>query len=188
MNVVDALHTRRSYRALGKVSIADSIVEELAHAAHSAPSCFNNQPWRFIFIRDEKVLSSLHSVYSQGNEWARNASMVIAVVSKKELDCVIKEREYYQFDTGISVGILMLRAVELGLVTHAIAGFNVAAGKELLHIPSDYDLITLIIAGKKGDPQNSILSDEQKAIENEPAQRMPLDAIRSFNIFMQEKE
>lgn len=183
MNVIDALHARRSYRALQKNDISDVIVDELATAAHSAPSCFNNQPWRYIFIRNEKILSALQPVYSRGNEWAYNASMIIAVLSKKDLDCTIADRVYYQFDTGISVGILMLRAVELGLVTHAIAGFNVSQAKEILDIPQDFELITLIIVGKKGDPDNSNLSNEQKSIEQAPSERNPLHTICAFDTF-----
>ena len=151
MSVLEALHKRKSYRKLIHAEIGDDIIESLAEAAQLAPSCFNNQPWRYIFVKDEAVLEEMKSVYSDGNEWCHDASMVVAVFSKKEDDCVIHDREYYLFDTGLSAGFLMLRATELGLVAHAIAGYSPRKVRKLLEIPEEYNVIALICVGKKAD-------------------------------------
>ncbi len=187
MEVQNALHDRRSYRALDTCKFSDFIIHELATAASLAPSCFNNQPWRFVFVSNELLLKEMHSVYSPGNEWASAGSGVIAVLSKKELDCIIGDRLYYQFDTGIAVGLLMLRAVELGLVTHAIAGFNVEKTRKLLAVPQDYDIITLIIVGAKGKSDNPLLTDAQKEAESVRPQRKNIDEIRFINKYSQDK-
>jgi len=94
------------------------------------------------------VLKQLHGAMSKGNAWVQAASLIIAVFSKKELDCLIKEREYYLFDTGMATAFIILRATELGLVAHPIAGFNEDAVKEILGIPEEMRLITLVIVGK----------------------------------------
>ncbi|MDK2977020.1 MAG: hypothetical protein PWP06_1495 [Candidatus Marinimicrobia bacterium] len=149
MTVYEAIQRRRSYRHLEKVEITDDIIEKLSKAAQLAPSCFNKQPWRYVFVRDPEKLKALHEVYTKGNEWIHNGSLVIVVTARKEDDCVVGSQEYYQFDTGLSVGQLLLQATELGLTAHPIAGFSPEKTRKVLHIPEDYEVITLIIVGKK---------------------------------------
>jgi len=104
----------------------------------------------FYFCYDKEILKKLHGALSKGNEWAHDRSMIIAVLSQKELDCVMKDgRVYYQFDSGLATGLLMLRATELGLVTHAIAGYDPVKVREVLSIPENMEVITLIITGKQ---------------------------------------
>jgi nitroreductase len=124
----------------------------------------------------------MRGVMSKGNEWAFRASMIIAVFSKKEDDCVIKEREYHQFDTGMAVGLLTLRATELGLVAHPIAGFSPKKAREVLGIPDIYQVITLIIVGKKGHDLSG-LSDDQRESEAERPERKPLGEFAFIDRF-----
>jgi len=149
MDLEKVIETRRAYRALDKVEISENIIEQLAKAASLAPSCYNNQPWKFVFIKSQEKLERLFEAYSKGNEWCRMASLVIAVISKKEDDCIIGERNYYQFDTGMATALLLLKATELGFVAHPIAGFNPQIVSSIIQLPSLYEVITLIIVGKK---------------------------------------
>ena len=116
MDVCQAIQERRAYRSLSPVEISDDLIEDLAHSAQLAPSCFNNQPWRFVFVRDPKLLERMHEALSSGNIWAHAASLIIAVFSKPEDDCIIRNRIYHQFGCGLATGFLILRATELGLV------------------------------------------------------------------------
>ena len=84
MEVKEAINERRAYRALEPIQITQEIINSLAESARIAPSCFNNQPWRYIFVYDPEVLKNMHSALSKGNEWAQLASMMIVVFSKKE--------------------------------------------------------------------------------------------------------
>lgn len=151
MNVKEAVNKRRSLRNLNKISINNEIIRELAESAMLAPSCFNNQPWKFVFIYDETKLEEMKRVYSKGNEWANDASMVIVIVSREADDCVIGKRTYYQFDTGLAVGQMLLRAVELGLSTHLIAGYSPSKTKKVLNIPDEMEVIALMIVGGFAD-------------------------------------
>ena len=124
MDIIQAIRERRAFRSLEPVKITKELIRDLARSAQLAPSCFNNQPGRFFFVYEPETLKNMHAVLSPGNEWAQFASMIIAVFSKKEDDCIIRDREYHQFDSGMGVGFLILRGTELGLVAHPIAGFN----------------------------------------------------------------
>ena len=121
MNVKEAIEKRRALRSLDPIEISDELVIKLATVAQLTPSCANNQPWRFIFVREKDKLQKLNDALSDRNYWAKKASLIIAVFSKKENDCIVKEREYYLFDSGMASAFIQLRATELGLVAHPIA-------------------------------------------------------------------
>ena len=148
MELMEIINMRRAYRSLRPAKIDESLVRELATAASLSASCFNYQPWRFVFAFDKEVLGRLLRAMSKGNDWTQADSMVIAVASRPDLDCVAKEREYYLFDTGMATAFLILRATEMGLVAHPIAGFDEDMAKQLLGIPADMRLITLVNVGK----------------------------------------
>jgi nitroreductase len=177
MNVLQAIQKRRAYRSLISIDISDELIEDLARSARLAPSCFNNQPWRFIFIRNPKMLEKMHDALTSGNVWAHKASMIIAVFSRKEDDCIIRDRVYHQFDCGLAAAFLILRATEVGLVAHPIAGFSPKKTKAILGIPDEYKVITLIIVGKKTELISPDLSDKQAANEKRRPRRKRVSDI-----------
>lgn len=183
MSVKDAIEKRRAYRSLDPVEINEELIRDLAECARLAPSCFNYQPWRFVFVYQKSILEELRPAFSKGNEWVYNASMVIAVFSKKEMDCVIKEREYYLFDVGMACAFIILRATELGLVAHPIAGFDPDEVKKILGIPEEMNLITLIIVGKHSETISPYLSEKQIEAEKARPPRIPLEEIAFINRF-----
>lgn len=185
MDVITAINERRAYRSLAPLVINQELIEELARSAQLAPSCFNYQPWRFVFVYQDEMLEKMRAALSPGNQWADSASMIIAVFSRKEDDCIIKSRLYYQFDTGMGVGFLLLRATELGLVAHPIAGFSPKKTREILGIPDEYKVITLIIVGKRAKIINPILSPKQKKWEKSRPVRKPLEEFVYLNRFHQ---
>lgn len=176
MSVIEAIKKRRAYRSLSPVEIHEELINDLAHSAQMFCSCFNNQPWRYIFVYDKSILIRLFSALSPGNEWAQSASMIIAVFSKPEFDCIMKDgRRYYLFDTGMATAALILMATELGFVAHPIAGYDQQKVKQILDIPEDMEVITLIIFGKKADTINPLLSEKQTAAEKNRPERLPIE-------------
>lgn len=174
MDVKKAIEERRAYRSLEPVEITEKLIRELAECARLSASCFNNQPWRFVFVYDEDALKGLHTALSKGNEWCALSSMIIAVFGKVDEDCVIKDREYYLFDIGMATAHIILRATELGLVAHPIAGFSQTRVKEVLGIPDDMKVITLVNVGKHSNEIHPLLTDKQKEAEPERPERKKL--------------
>jgi nitroreductase len=177
LDVNEAIQKRRAYRSLEKVEISDDLIRDLAEKAKIAPSCYNKQPWNFIFIKERNQLEKIFSTLSKTNKWVEKASLIIAVFSKPELDCMTGERLYYLFDTGLATAFIILRATELGLVAHPIAGFNEEAAKRILGIPENMRLITLVNIGKKSDEVNPNLSENMKLGEK---QRPPRKNLAEF--------
>lgn len=181
MDVKIAIDKRRAYRSLDPIEITDELIKDLARSAGLSASCFNKQPWRFVFIHEKAMLEKLFSAMSGGNEWTQQSSMIIAVCSKKELDCVVKGREYYLFDTGMATALLILRATERGLVAHPIAGYDEEKAKQALNIPADMTLITLVNVGKHAEEIHAQLSDEQAAVESERPERLGFEKYAFIN-------
>ena len=182
MKVKEVIEKRRAYRSLDSVSIKDDLIKDLANVAQIAPSCMNKQPWRFIFVRDKEQLEKLFSTLSDGNKWVEKASLIVAVFSSPKNDCIIGERLYFLFDTGMAAAFIILRATELGFVAHPIAGFNEDKAKKILRIPEGMRLITLIVIGKHSDEPNPELSESMRLGE---MQSPPRNSIEDFT-FMNE--
>ena len=175
MELKNTIQRRRAYRALEKVDIGLGTIEELAIAANLSASCFNNQPWRFVFVKDKTVLEGLHDALSKGNDWAKAASMIVAVFTKKDDDCVIRDREYYLFDTGMATAHLILRATDMGLIAHPIAGFSPKKVREVLGIPDEMLVITLVILGKHSPDSTELMNQNQIEVEKARPERQGLD-------------
>lgn len=181
MDVKVAIQKRRAYRSLEPVAITEELIRDLAGCAQLSASCNNNQSWRFVFVFDHEMLQKMHEVFPKGNAWAKSASMIIAVLSKKDFDCIIGDRVYHQFDTGMATAFLILRATELGLVAHPIAGYNPEKTREILDIPDDIEVITLIIVGKHSTTINPVLSEKQILAEKQRPDRFPLERFAYLN-------
>lgn len=186
MNVIDAISTRRAYRSLAPAPITEELVRDLARCAQLAPTCNNNQPARFVFVWEPAMLEKMKAVFNKGNVWCDADSMVVAVFAEKEGDCLIKGREYYLFDTGLQTAFLILRATELGLVAHPIAGYNPQLVREILGIPDTMQVITLVNVGKHAGTISPVLSEKQAYDETHRPERLPLEQVAFFNRYRQE--
>jgi nitroreductase len=183
MDVKEAINKRRAYRSLDPAEITEDLIKDLAESASLSCSCFNKQPWNFVFVHNKDKLIEMREALSEGNKWAYNASMMIAVFGKEELDCIVGERKYFLFDSGMAVGMMILRATEMGLVAHPIAGYDEDKAKEILNIPTEMRLITLIIVGKHSDEIKSELSENMAKGEKQRPPRKSFDEFAWINEF-----
>lgn len=180
MDVSDAVIRRRARRVLSERGVEEDEVRELAEAAHLSASCFNNQPWRLVFCASKDSLRAVKDCLPKGNAWATKAPLIIAVAARPPDDCQLSDgRDYFLFDCGLAIGQLELRATELGLIAHPIAGYDPVKVKSALGVPSELTVITLVICGYPGT-DDSLLSDKQKEAEAQRPERKP----RGENIFL----
>ena len=79
---------------------------------------------------------------------------------------------------------MILRATELDLVAHPIAGYSPKKTREILNVPEDIDVITLVIVGKHSDKINPDMSDKQIADEKERHKRIPNESFVFHNNYL----
>ena len=100
--------------------------------------------------------------------------MIVVVCTKNELDCQVSEgRDYAFFDTGMAVSNMLLHALKEGLYTHPIAGFSPLPIKEVLGIPPEVTLLTLVIFGYPGDTEE--LNEKHQEAEASQRSRKPIE-------------
>ena len=119
----------------------------------------NSQPWRFIYAtRNTEEWNTLFNLLVDLNKiWAKNATVLIVIVSKKEFEYKGKviASATHQFDTGAAWENLALEATSRGLVAHGIAGFDYErARKKVLTFHSSYEVLAMIAIGKRGLKEN----------------------------------
>jgi len=183
LTVKEAIEKRRSLRSMGNLKVSEKMINDLAESAQLAASCYNNQPWQYVFVYDPIRLKELHSALSKGNDWAKKAGLIIAVLGKKDDDCIIHDRVYYHFDIGMATAQMILRATEMGLMVHPIAGYSPSKTREILQIPEEIEVIALLIVGGEPEGIDEELSEQQKAGELERPVRKGLDEFIFHNQF-----
>lgn len=180
MPILNAIEKRRAARALDEAPIPRETLERLVEAAHLAPSCMNNQPWRIVSVADPDRLAALKETLSPGNYWARKAPAIAAFITRVDWDARLDGgRDYAFFDLGMAAMAFQLQAVSEGLVAHPIAGFNPAAAKEVLGVPEEAVLVTLVVLGFPGDPSG--LNEKHLASERSERTRKPLKEVSAFD-------
>ena len=174
------IEERRARRALSDRPIDAEVVERVMRAATLAPSCFNNQPWRYVVVRESGALSRVKEGLSRGNYWASPSPMIVAAVTQAGLDCTLSDgRDYAFFDLGLATANLMLQATSEGLYAHPIAGFKPEEIRTALGVPPEFTILTLVILGYPGD--ESELSEDHRASEHAGRSRKPAEEVISHD-------
>lgn len=158
-----AILNRWSPRSLTGEKISKKILFDVFEAARWAPSSFNNQPWRFIYAeRQSKYWDALFDLLIDFNkEWAKNASVLILIISAKNFEHNGKKSRTHAFDTGASWENLAIEATTKGLVAHAMEGFDYKKARKVLKIPTNFEIHAMVALGRK-DKKENLPEDLQK--------------------------
>ena len=167
---------RWSPRALSGENITDEELFTLFEAARWAPSCFNEQPWRFVYIkRDSSNWNRSLDILSATNQlWCKNAAVLICLISKKNFSHNNSPNKNHLSDAGAAWENLALQATINGIVAHSMVGFNPEKARSLFEIPEEYDIVQMIAIGKPAD--KTVLSEQLQERES-PSNRKPLQDL-----------
>lgn len=175
--------TRRSTRAfdpLKKISKEDLL--SCFEAAKWAPSCSNNQPWRYVCaeIGSTSYLKMIESMVEFNQNWAKNAQFLILICSKMTNK---KDNSYartHSFDTGASYIQFILEAHLRKIACHPMDGFSHEKIRLFFKIPETYQIQALLACGMEGNI--NLLSEELKKRET-PSLRKRIEEFVSFENF-----
>ncbi len=179
---INILNERKVSRAISPEKLTDEIINKLMSATQLSASCFNNQPWRFLFMTEPSALEKGRKALSTGNSWAKTAPLLIAGFSKSDLDCQNRDgRKYYLFDLGMAVQLILLQATELNLIVRPMSGFKPQVIKDEFQIPAEYEVYVMIAVGYEGDISQLDEESQQKSLA--PRTRNPLSENFFLNKF-----
>jgi nitroreductase len=179
----DLIASRWSPRAFNpNFFMNKKIINSLFEAARWAPSCYGDQPWKFIAFdkSDATAWSRALNCLSIGNQnWAMDASLLVVACANKNFNHNGSPNRFWQYDTGAAAENLCLQATSMGLSAHQMGGFDSEKIRNLAKVPADFDIMACIAVGEA--LQQTELSDEQKEKELAPRKRRPLNEIYSIN-------
>jgi len=139
---------------------ADRAVDESAlttclEAARWAPSCFGDEPWRFLvcnrFNNEETWRKLLNCLAPKNQLWAGKAPVLILACADSQFSHNDNPNRWGQYDTGAAAISLCLQATALGLISHQMGGFDSDATAEAFSIPQRFVPMSVIALGYQGD-------------------------------------
>jgi nitroreductase len=170
----ELISERWSPRAFADRPVEREKLYSLLEAARWAASAGNQQPWYFLVGTKEHAENHARleaTLWERNMLWAQYAPVLLLVVAKL-YDRPGKELTSF-YDVGMAVGNLVTQAVDLGLVTHQMAGFDAEKAREVLSIPEGYQPLAMIALGYLGTPDG--LPDDLRKRELAPRSRKPLE-------------
>lgn len=180
------IRERWSPRAFSGLPIEDSALLLLLEAARWAPSCFNEQPWRFVVAKrqDEEAFQKLLSCLHESNQrWAGQAGVLLLATTRTSFSRNDQPNRHASHDLGLAVAQLSLQATALGLRVHQMAGFSGERARELYGIPDAYEPVTAIAVGHPGRPED--LPEDLRARETQRRERRPLAELAFAGVWGQ---
>lgn len=174
---VDAIFTDRwSPRSFLPEPLAPWQIQALFEAARWSPSCFNEQPWEFVYAVSEKDRQRMVETLVEKNQsWAGSAPLLMYLLTKRFFGEGTRANRHAPFDAGSAWMALALQARRLGLYAHAMAGFSQDKAYQLLNVDSEkYEIMCAIAVGRHGGVEN--LADEFKSKEA-PNTRKPFTDV-----------
>ena len=174
---VDSMFTDRwSPRSFLSEPLPEHQIMALFEAARWAPSCFNEQPWLFVYATEPEQRRKLVSVLVEKNQrWAAKCPLLMFILARRQFKEGARENRHAPFDAGSAWMSLALQARRQGLYAHAMAGFSLKKAYEVLGVSKEeYHIMAAVAVGRKGDADQ--LPQDLLAMES-PNMRKPLAEV-----------
>jgi len=145
-------------------------------AARWAPSCFGDEPWRFVVtnrFENEEAWQQMLALLVPGNQaWAQHAPVLMLACADSIFRANGKMNRWAHYDVGQASISLCLQATALGLATHQMGGFDADKARDVLRIPEQFTPMAALALGYQGDA--SALDEDLQSIELAERKRQPM--------------
>lgn len=159
----------RAYDASKPVSHEQIIA--LLEAARWAPSCFGDQPWRFVVWdkqADPETWQKAFDCLAPANQaWVKDTPVLMLVCADTLFNHNQQPNRWGQYDTGAAAENICLQAASMGLMAHQMGGFNVDKARETFAVPAQFIPMAMLCVGYAADI-NTVTGD---ALDRETAAR-----------------
>lgn len=173
-SISDIIASRWSPRAFDPDrAVTRERITALLEAARWAPSCFGDEPWRFLVFDKARDPESWHKAkicLAEGNQvWAIHAPVLLASVADSRFRRNATPNRWGMYDTGAAAVSLCLQATAQGMIAHQMGGFDAAKLAESFGIPDEFTPMAMIAIGYQGDsdslpegPREAELADRSR--------------------------
>lgn len=153
----------------------------MCEAARWVPTCYNEQPYKFmifnIFTNEEAYNKAFDCLVEWNKNWAKSAPILVAAIANTKSKKNGKFNRWAEYDTGTATMAFYTQAISLGVMTHAMGGFDAEKLKSAFGISDDFVPMSMIAVGYQSDDINVIDETYHKG-EIEP--RVRLDMNENF--------
>jgi len=146
MELTEAIKKRQSIRDYEEWPVPEEKLRKVLEAARLAPSASNRQRWKFVVVRESKRRQKLAQAAGGQAHLARAPVVIAAVATMPEyvMRCGVPA---YAVDLAIAVDHMTLAAVDEGLGTCWIGAFSQEKARDILEVPENYRIVTLLPLG-----------------------------------------
>lgn len=163
----------RAYDAAQAISHEQIIA--LLEAARWAPSCFGDQPWRFIVCNKNTDAAAWQEAFdclaASNQTWVKDVPVLFMVCADTLFNHNQQVNRWAEYDTGAAAENLCLQAASMGLMAHQMGGFDAEAACSAFAIPSQYTAMAMVAVGYAAaisSLEGDILSRETAARSRRP--------------------
>jgi nitroreductase len=153
--VIEAIHKRRSIRSYTDAEVSLDKLRKIIEAGIWAPSGLNNQPWRFIIIRDKDIASRLADQTHYSHIVLAAPALIAVYLDRDAMYDDVKDAQ----SAGACIQNMLLATEALGLGAVWLGQIlkNKAAVNEILELGAHLELMALLAIGVPGrrDQQSS---------------------------------
>ncbi len=155
MDILEGIYSRRSVRNYTNDPVAGDQVLEIIRAGMWAPSGLNNQPWRFVVIKDRMMREGLAQL-TKYTRILKDAPVAIAVLIDHEA-MYNDVKDHQSVGACIQNMLLAAHAMDLGAVWLGEILKNADKVRELLDLSHNLELMAVIALGhpQKTDRKSS---------------------------------
>lgn len=150
LSLLKERHSERSYDPTR--SISQKEMDILIEAVRLTPSCFGDEPWRYVIYNKQNNQSAwkklLGCLDESNQKWAKDAQILIISRSAENFRKQGKGDNFWaKHDTGAANYALMLQAAAMKLMAHQMGGFDKKKVTESFNIPDDLNIMSVIAVG-----------------------------------------
>ena len=146
MEFDEVIISRKSVRSFQDKEISEEILNNMMEAARLSPSYQNRQCWRFVVVRNKKIIKDLalrSGMISKVNFFIKDAPVVVIACADPAKSGTMNDQNYYLVDTAIAFQQMMLTAWNHRVGSCWLAAFNEQIVREILEIPKNIRVVAL---------------------------------------------
>ena len=172
--IIDVIRNRWSPRSYSTRQITPADMNTILEAASWAPSASNEQPWEYYYaFNGTEGFQKLHDGLVPFNQtWAKNASVLVAAVARKNFAANGNSNKWAQHDLGMANATLFLQASAMDIHAHGMGGFDSHIISLALDLGEDKELVCMIALGYLDEADK--LAEPYRTRELAPRERKPL--------------
>ncbi len=144
--VLNLSRNRQAVRRFSDRMVPPEILARILECARYAPSAREDQPWRFIVVQDALTRHRIARAVFQG-ELVRTAPVLVIGCARVHSNIAGSGRPSHPIDLAAATEAMVLAAADMSLATAWITGFRESEIQQVLGIPADVPVVTLLALG-----------------------------------------